>query len=180
MATSVRAEMGLQPQEPLDSRDLAAHLDISLHPLSVLALSGNGVAEAIRHVSRDARVLSAMTIFPDWPRRHRVIIFNDDNSDVRQNSDIAHELSHGLLLHEPRSAIVSGCRDYAQPEEDEAAWLSGCLLVPRAAAVAVAFSGKPIDVAAIEYGVSTQMMAYRVNSTGARRQAEATLSRRRH
>lgn len=177
MATGVRAEMGLQPHEPLDSRELAFHLDIPLHPLS--ALGGNGVADAIRHVHQNRAVLSAMTIFPEWPLRRRVIIFNDGNSEARQNSDVAHELSHGLLLHEPRSAIVNGCRDYARSEEEEAAWLSGCLLVPRAAAVAIAMAEAPMGVAAIEYGVSTQMMTYRVNTTGARRQAEATRSRRR-
>jgi hypothetical protein len=174
---AVRAELGLEPHEPLDSRDLASHLGIPLHPLS--ALSGNGVTDAIRHAQQHASVLSAMTIFPDWPGRRRVIIFNDANSNARQNSDVAHELSHGLLLHEPRGAIVSGCRDYPRAEEDEAAWLSGCLLVPRAAAVMIAFAGTPIAVAASEYGVSSQMMTYRINSTGARRQAEATMSRRR-
>lgn len=120
-----------------------------------------------------------MTIFPDWPRRHRVIIFNDGNSDARQNSDIAHELSHGLLLHEPRGAIVNGCRDYVRSDEEKAAWLSGCLLVPRAAAVAIAMEGTPMGVAAVAYGVSTQMMTFRVNSTGARRQAVASQARRR-
>jgi Zn-dependent peptidase ImmA (M78 family) len=43
---------------------------------------------------------------------------------------VAHELAHGLLLHEPRHAIVDGCRDYRQ-EEVEANWLAGCLLIPR-------------------------------------------------
>lgn len=176
-ATAVRAEMGLQPHERLDARDLASHLEIPLHPLS--SLNGdNGVAEAIGHVMGNSAVLSAMTIFPDWPLPLRVVIFNDSNSDARQNSDVAHELSHGLLMHEPRCAIMNGCRDYSRSEEDEAAWLSGCLLVPRAAAVAIAMAGTPMGVAAIEYGVSTQMMTFRVNSTGARRQAQATRSRR--
>jgi hypothetical protein len=88
-----------------------------------LALAGNGVAEAIGYVHQDGNVFSAMTIFPKWPRFHRVIIFNDGNSDACQNSDVAHESSHGLLMHEPRCAIVNGCRDYSRSEEDEAAWL---------------------------------------------------------
>lgn len=120
-----------------------------------------------------------MTIFPDWPLHRRVIIYNDGNSEARQNSDVAHELSHGLLLHDPRGAVANGCRDYARLEEDEAAWLSGCLLVPRAAAVTIAMSGAAMGIAAMQYGVSVQMMTYRVNSTGARRQAEASRSRRR-
>lgn len=168
--------MGLAAHAPLNSRDLADHLGIPVHPLS--ALDGNGVVAAIRHVRTNNKVLSAMTIFPSWPKHHRLIIFNDANSDARQNSDVAHELSHGLLLHEPRSAIVNGCRDYSTADEEEAAWLSGCLLVPREAALAVATADVAMGVAAVEYGVSTQMMTYRVNVTGARRQAEASRRRR--
>ena len=83
-----------------------------------------------------------------------------------------------MLIHEPRSAIASGARDYDKVDEDEAAWLSGCLLVPREAALVVAMAGTPMGIAAVEYGVSTQMMTYRVNSTGAGKQAEASRRRR--
>jgi hypothetical protein len=166
----------LAAHAPLNSRDLAQHLGIPLHPLS--SLDGNGVATAIRHVRANNAVLSALTIFPEWPRRCRLVIFNDGNSPARQNSDVAHELAHGLLLHEPRCAIVNGCREYSKADEEEAAWLSGCLLVPREVALVVAMSEMPMGVAAAEYGVSAQMMTYRVNSRGARRQAEA--SRRRN
>jgi Zn-dependent peptidase ImmA (M78 family) len=95
-----------------------------------------------------------------------------------KGSDVSHELSHGLLLHEPRSVIVNGCRDYAKSEEDEATWLAGCLLVPRDAAVVVAMSGAALDDAAAALGVSTQMVSYRVHSTGAKRQAGAVRARR--
>jgi Zn-dependent peptidase ImmA (M78 family) len=176
IAGPVRGEMGLAAHAPLDSRDLADHLAIPLHPLSSLA--GDAVAAAIRHVRANGHVLSAMTIFPEWPRRRRLVIFNDGNSAARQNSDVAHELAHGLLLHDPRSAIVNGCRDYSKADEDEAAWLSGCLLVPHEAAVVVAMAGTPMGIAAVEYGVSMQMMTYRVNSTGAKKQAEASRRRR--
>ena len=74
------------------------------------------------------------------------------NSDARQSSDVAHELSHGLLLHEPRHAIVNSCRDDPKAEEEEAAWLSGCLLVAREAAVAM--TGASMGYTAIKYGVS--------------------------
>lgn len=175
IATAVRAEMGLVAHAPLNSHDLAEHLGIPVHPLS--ALDGNGVSAAVQHARTNNKVLSAMTIFPAWPKHHRLVIFNDGNTDARQNSDIAHELAHGLLLHEPKSAIVNGCRDYSKADEDEAAWLSGCLLVPREAALVVAIAQTSMGTAAIEYSVSTQMMTYRINVTGARRQAEARLRR---
>lgn len=171
LAAVVRAEIGLDTREPLDPRALAAHLGIPVHPLSSLA-GNSATAAAVDYVRTvGPSVMSAMTIFPDWPRRPRVIIFNDANPPQRQNSDLAHELSHGLRLHEPRHAIVQGCRDYSRLEEDEAAWLSGCLLVPRDAALAVAMSSTPIEHAAAEYGVSNRMMSWRVNVTGAKAQA---------
>jgi hypothetical protein len=178
LAAAVRAEIGLSTSEPLNPRALAAHLGIPVHPLS--SLGGNDAAAAAIDYVRtgDPSVMSAMTIFPDWPRRHRIIIFNDANTPQRQNSDLAHELSHGLRLHEPRHAIVSGCRDYAKVEEDEAAWLSGCLLVPRNAALAAAMSSVPIERAAAEYGVSNQMMSWRINATGARAQAASCRAQR--
>jgi hypothetical protein len=170
-AAAVRAEIGLDTRAPLDPRTLASHLDIPVRPVS--SLVGNGVIQAaVRYVTQvDQTVLSAMTIFPDWPAHRRVIIFNDAHSPARQNSDIAHELSHGLRMHEPRHAVVNGCRDYSKAEEEEAAWLAGCLLVPRDAAFNIAMSGVPLDMAAIEYGVSTKLMTWRVNVTGVRTQA---------
>ena len=176
IATAVRAEMGLTADAPLNSGVLAEHLGIPLHPLS--ALDANGAAAAIQYVRTNKNVFSAMTIFPAWPKHHRLVIFNDSNSDARQNSDVAHELAHGLLLHEPKSAILDGCRDYSKADEDEAAWLAGCLLVPREAAVVVAMADTPMGIAAVEYGVSTQMMTFRVNSTGALKQAEASRRKR--
>jgi Zn-dependent peptidase ImmA (M78 family) len=156
----------------LNTRALARHLDIPLHPLS--ALTTDDAVASIEYVYANNAVLSAMTIFPDWPRARRLVIFNDHNSAARQNSDVAHELAHGLLLHEPRSAIANGCRDYDKTDEHEAAWLSGCLLVPREAAVLIAKGSTPIADAAHDYGCSNEMMTWRINSTGARKQAAAS------
>lgn len=177
LATAVRAEIGLDTRVPLNPRDLAAHLSIPIHPLS--SLRGEAVAGAVRYATVENRaVLSAMTIFPDWPLPHRLIVYNDGNTRARQNSDISHELSHGLLMHEPRNAIANGCRSYDKAEEDQAAWLSGCLLVPRDAALTVAMSAASIHIAAMEYGVSVDLMRMRVNATGARTQANRAQARR--
>jgi len=177
ISSEVRAEIGLDMNAPLDPRQLAQHLEIPIHPLSTL--EGAHVKEAICHINSEERsIVSALTIFPNWPSRQRIIIYNDFHSLARQNSDVSHELSHGLLLHEPRHAIINGCRDYNKTEEDEAAWLSGCLLVPRDAAVQIAKTQKPLSDAAEAFGVSLDMMMWRINSTGAQRQADAARARR--
>jgi len=176
LAASVRSELDLDICDPLDPRRLAAHLGIPMHPVS--SLRGEGIPAAVQHVmTEDRSAFSAMTIFPQWPRHRRTIIFNDGKSPARQNSDLAHELSHALLLHEPRIAIVNGRRHYNKTEEDEAAWLSGCLLIPRVAALRAATAGTTTATVAATYGVSTDMVVWRMNCTGATKQADSSRTR---
>jgi IrrE N-terminal-like domain len=62
-----------------------------------------------------------------------------------------------------------GCRTWRAEVEDEAEWLAGVLLITEEAAVAVARRNIPSAVAAGRYGVSEQMMRYRLNLPGAYR-----------
>jgi len=53
-----------------------------------------------------------------------------------------HELAHLIIGHEPARVVVSpdmilAVRTYDQGQEEEAAWLSGCLLLPRPALLAL-------------------------------------------
>ncbi len=110
---------------------------------------------------------SALTVF-EGPQR--LIVYNDSHSCGRQANDLAHELSHGLLLHEPRPALhVSGCRDWNEDCEDEADWLGGALLISDEAAIAIVKGGLTLNEAAEAYGVSTKLVQWRVNVTGARK-----------
>ncbi len=100
-----------------------------------------------------------------------IIVYNDHNSPERQRSDVSHELAHITLKHKPRPVFgEGGCRawDEEQKEqEEEAAWLSGALLVPTETALEIARNGIPIEEAASIYGVSVQLMRLRLNVTGA-------------
>lgn len=62
----------------------------------------------------------------------------------------------------------SGCRKIDRDVEDEANWLAGVLLVPDAAAVHVVRLGQSQDEACEFYGVSRQMLTFRINKSGAR------------
>ncbi len=85
----------------------------------------------------------------------KYIVFNDHVAPTRQQSDMAHELSHAILGH-PASELTneSGGRHYNKTLEAEAACLSGVLLVPRAAAIAIVASNKHPNVAANEFNIS--------------------------
>lgn len=163
IAREVRGELGLLPADPLDVRKLAEHLAI---PLVALTSLSDGSPRAVQHfVGRGQSVLSALTVF-DGTRR--VVLYNDAHSQARQASDIAHELSHALLLHKPHPALdQQGRRQWNRTLEEEATWLGGALLVPDEAALFIARSGMSEDVAAMTYGVSTQMVRWRLNVSAA-------------
>ena len=60
-----------------------------------------------------------------------------------------------------------GCRDWNQDIEDEAGWLAGILLVPEEVTIEIARQRIARTAAASHYGVSTQMIQFRLNATAA-------------
>jgi Zn-dependent peptidase ImmA (M78 family) len=162
IAADVRSELGVGVSGRLDPRGLAGLLGIPIIDLSSLEAE----APAVRHLlDTEPEVFSAVTVFAG---RRRTIVHNDGHGAARQNSNICHELSHGLLQHPPTPALDnSGCRIWNQDTEDEAVWLGGCLLVPEQAALATARGRWTIAEAAGQLGVSEAMIRYRINATGA-------------
>lgn len=162
LALGVRGELGLGPLEPLDPFHLARHLEIPVLGLSDMVADAPCVAHLL-HV--EPEVFSAVTVF----RGHqRTIVHNDGHASVRQHSNVCHELAHGILLHPPTPALDDhGCRDWNDDIEDEASWLSGVLLVSEAATLEVARGTWTKPEAAVFFGVSTQLLQYRMNMTGA-------------
>jgi hypothetical protein len=161
IALEVRGELGLKPYAPLNPFTLAEHLAIPVWPLALL----EEITAAIEHFKHnEPEAFSAITVFDGWKR---TIVHNDTHSPVRQNSNIAHELAHCLLEHPPVEAFDAyGCRTLDPVIEAEAAWLGGTLLVPREAAVSVMRRRLSDVQAAGLYGVSQQMLIYRMNVTG--------------
>jgi hypothetical protein len=161
-ATEIRGELGLSPYDSIDLASLAACLEIPILTLSDLLHA----APAVQHLLEiEPEAFSAVTVFAGT---ERTIVHNDAHAVVRQRSNLAHELAHGLLLHPPTPALDnSGCRYWNQDIEDEANWLAGALLVPEAAAMAIAKGRWTQTEAARRFGVSTKMIRYRLNATGA-------------
>ena len=172
LADEIRQELGLSPFDPLNPSVLAEYLEVPITPLSDIRHLATGAS----HFLNDAQeVFSAATVF-DGPRR--AILHNDSHAAPRQNSNLAHELSHALLMHPATPAIDDlGCRYWDQQIEGEADWLAGVMLVPDVAAISIARGrwGTVVE-AAQHFGVSTKMVNYRLNVTGAYRRAFARVS----
>lgn len=165
-AEEFREELGIRASHPLDMFLLADHLAIPTLALS--QLQGELSDLNYRCLTNESKKQFFAVTLCIGNRRN--IVFNDHVAATRQQSDMAHELSHGILGH-PASELTnsSGGRHYNKTLEAEAACLSGVLLVPRAAAIAIVASNKPPVVAASEFNISLQMMTMRLNQSGAKR-----------
>lgn len=167
-AKDIRAELSIKPTEPLDPLNLADYLGIPVIGLSTIA---QVAYDAHRHFTRrEPSAFSAVTVFRG---NARTIIHNDAHTEGRQASNLTHELSHALLLHEPTPALNdSGCRLWDPTIEEEADFLSGAILVPEEAALFIVRQGMSVIDAAKYYGTSKKMMDYRLRITNARVRVE--------
>ncbi len=164
-ARDVRLELGLRPYDRLDPWRLAEYLEIPIVGLSDYV---NDAPIAVTHFGKvDSAAFSAVTVF----RGHaRLVVHNDSHAPGRQRSNLAHELSHGLLLHPPAPPLdANGCRDWDRELEEEADWLAGALLVSEEAALLAARQGRTDEQVAAIYEISVRMARYRMNVTAARR-----------
>lgn len=169
-AIELRAELGRQPHEPLCPWQLASFLDIPVLALSELSAQEPKAVSVLLNGAQDE--FSAISVFRG---RKRLIVHNDAHHPYRQAANIAHELSHALLLHPPTPPFNgSGERDYSdaiKELEEEANWLGPALLISEQAALSIATSGITMKQACQIYNASEQLIRMRINVTGARKRA---------
>ncbi|MER6378699.1 ImmA/IrrE family metallo-endopeptidase [Streptomyces sp. NPDC001250] len=179
LALEVRGEIGVGPHTRLDLERLTGEYDIPVYAMSDLADSCS--SEALDYfTSRRPEAWSAALVPVGTAR---FIVENSTHTLQRRRSNVAHEMSHLLLEHEFEGILFAdgGCRDLG-PEmalkEKQAAALSGELLIPMAAAIGAALSGRTDEQVALQFDVSLQFAAWRMNASGARKIAQRTLQKR--
>ncbi len=168
IACETRKELHLAKSAPLNPWKLAEHLEIPVIDLSSMR---DEIPDAVGYFTRNNRSeFSAVTVFRGL---ERTILHNDSHSRGRQSSNLAHELSHALLLHPATPAIdACGCRDWDPVLEEEAEWLAGALLISEEAALHIVRNNLTSENAQTLYGVSSKMLTFRLNVTGARVRVE--------
>jgi len=167
ISLEVRAELGVDPSDRLDGRDLAAHLDIPI--VRVRDLEGDGAAaDSIRQIIQAEAGFSALTVCAG---NARLIVYNQRQPPGRRANSLAHELAHVILEHPPTPALDGdGRRLWDAEREAEADWLAGALLVPREGALAWLRRERSLDGGERHFGVSRALFVWRVHQTGAARQ----------
>ena len=170
IARVVRSDMGLNAAKSVAPEDLASLLGIEIRAGDELVQR-----ERFRELERiQPDSFSACTFRPS-PERV-VIVYNPLSAKSRRRSDLAHELAHILLDHELSRLERLGDVTFFSCDaiqEEEAGWLSGCLLLPRALLLAELRRGVSAKEIARKCGVSEPMAQYRLNVTGVLRQKRA-------
>lgn len=163
LADRTRAELGLQPDAHMPIRRLAAHLAIEIYPADQLVDRAD--LEELDELQPGA--FSAATFH--LPGGRTIIVSNPLSEVGRTNSDIAHEIAHVLLDHEIREIQQLAGHTFftCDPtQEEEANWLAGCLLLPRALLLREARAASTADQIAEKHDVSVPMARYRLNASG--------------
>ncbi len=172
-AIDTRHELNLKPSDPLDPRELASKLNIRVWtPEQVPGLSPEALQILLRNDGKSPSCWSAVTLVVGT---RIVVVLNSSHSKGRQSSDLMHELSHRIRGHathdmEASSAGIMLLNAYDKKQEEEADWLSGCLLLPREALVWIKNNRVDPHEAAQMFGVSKRMLDYRLAMTGVNRQ----------
>lgn len=179
-STNIRKDLGLDAGAALDLRALAKHLGIRVwSPENIPGLSTETIQVLLKNDGKSKSDWSAVTIVVG---SKVAVILNTSHSTGRQASDLAHELAHHILGHESKDAGLSSdgillLSDYDKKQEEEADWLSGCLILPRDALVTIKRKGITDDEVVLEYSVSARMLKYRKAMTGVDRQFNSTHAR---
>lgn len=169
IASRVRSEMRLAETDPLDAKALATHVGATVRCADELTTLDK--LQALEDLQPGCFSACTFTIAD----RH-IIVYSPLASPGRTQSDIAHEVAHILLKHEVKTIETIGAQSFftCDPEEEqEANWLAGCLLLPRPLLLRAAARGADAAIIAADYGVSEQMAAFRVRTTGVARQLAA-------
>ena len=169
-AEDYRTALRLRLEDPLDPEDLAAHLGVVVwRPEDVPELSINSLQQL---TINDRDSWSAVTLrLGDT----NLTIVNSAHPPTRQRSSLAHELAHLILDHKPDRIDLSPAghlllSSFEREQEEEAAWLSATLLVPRAGLRTACRSTRDPQTLADHFRVSLDMMNWRLQMTGVAKQ----------
>lgn len=164
LATRLRIELGRPANARIDVCELAQHLGVVVYSADELV----PLSELEKLDELQPGCFSAATIH--LPDGKVVAVTNPiSQSAARRDSDLAHELAHLVLGHQPSQVDRIGDLTFfdCNPEqEEEANWLAGCLLLPRPLLLAAVRQGLTAEQIADANSVSIQMARFRLNASG--------------
>jgi Zn-dependent peptidase ImmA (M78 family) len=166
IAVRVRMKLGLPAYAPLEPCRLAELLAVPVVGPAELPDLPLDCRERLANEHSDT--WSAVTVASG---KYHLIVVNTGHAPTRRNSDLAHEIAHLILGHEPSMMFVNpasgtALRTHNKEQEDEASWLAACLLLPRDALLSIRRRRLSNEEACREYSVSPAMLRFRLNASG--------------
>ena len=169
-SANYRNALQLRQDYPLAPEKLAAYLGITVWgPEDVPELPETSLHQL---TIRDPSSWSAVTLrLGDIS----LIIVNSAHALNRRRSSLTHELAHIILRHDPGRIDLSPqghllLSSFEREQEDEADWLAATLLVPREGLRIRFQSTRDYQALARHFGVSLDMLNWRLRMTGIPRQ----------
>lgn len=169
VSVRIRREISLTSKEPLNPLVLASHLGVVVWQIREIPGLSNDCLRVL--LKDDPDSWSAVTLSVNT---QYYIILNSKHPLSRQSNTVTHEIAHIMLDHKPARIDVSEdgllLNTYDINQEQEADWLAGTILLPRDALFLIKRSFKDMIKASEVFGVSTQLLEYRLNVTGVNNQ----------
>ena len=157
IALRVREQLSLDAKAPIDPFAVCELYEIPVFKLSEVSPDSPFLRQAQSE-------FSAVTVPSGF---HTAIVHNDSHHPYRQRSNVCHELAHCFLGHECAPPLTDeGTRSRDSGIEAEANFLAGALLIPNEAAIHILLNGNRFEAERI-YGVSNDMLTYRLRVSGA-------------
>lgn len=172
-----RRQLGLKPTDPIDAFQLAEAVGVSVWTADEVP---GFEPECLKTLTvDDPSSWSAVTLTAG---AITLTILNPTHSPGRRASNLTHEISHILIGHKPARIDISEdgllvLNTFDKKQEEEADWLAGCLLLPREALVRLRRANTELAVIERTYGVSSAMLRFRLNVTGADQQVRRARGR---
>jgi len=161
-----RKQVGAAPTAPMLARDLARVIGVTVWSTTQIAGISREHLDVLNDQADDSWAALTMRVGAS-----NLIVYKPVQSAGRRNNAVMHELAHIILGHELAQAcllddgsLVPG--NFDQEQEDEADWLAGTLLLPRSALMLIRERHLVDSDACLEYGVSQDMLNWRIRMTG--------------
>ncbi|MBE8715098.1 ImmA/IrrE family metallo-endopeptidase [Sphingobacterium hungaricum] len=171
MAKQYREELSIHPCAPLCAFKLASHLNIPVYNATEFLNS----PEDLKLLSNNCE-WSALTM--TTKSNNRIIIHNEFHSEMRQQSNIMHELAHIICDHQHNQVeyafdIPFGMREFNELQEEEAKYLGATLQLATPGLLWANKRNMTHEEISQHFNASQEMVTYRLNVTGINRRRYA-------
>jgi Zn-dependent peptidase ImmA (M78 family) len=163
LAADLRQRTGCAEEDSAQLAAVAENLGVRMLPADQLVERSRLVELA--EIQPDS--FSAATF--KLPSGERVVVYNPLHEPGRTRSNQAHELAHIILGHDVRTIERVGNLKFLTcdvQQEEEADWLGGCLLLPRALLLKAAWKDMNAEQVAARFQTSVPMARFRLNASG--------------